>query len=159
AYRRYLAIVTLFALGNSSDAFLILRSQTMGVRPEQVMLIYASFNVVEAILSYRAGGLSDRIGRKPILAAGYGVFAVVYLGFALLTGVLAAWVLFVLYGFYYTMSQGIQRALAADYAHPDRRATELGAFHTLVGLAAFPASVIAGLLFTYLAPSAPFFYG
>ena len=68
-------------------------------------------------------------------------------------------VIFLLYGFYYTMSQGIQRALAADYAHPVRRATELGAFHTLVGLAAFPASVIAGLLFTYVAPSAPFFYG
>jgi MFS family permease len=159
AYRRYLAIVTLFALGNSSDAFVILRSQSMGVRAEQILLAYALFNIVEAALSYRIGMLSDKFGRRPVVALGYAVFAAVYLGFAALDGAAAAWTLFMLYGLYYALTQGVQRALASDYAHPDRRAAELGAFHMLVGLAALPASLAAGLLYTHIGSTAPFFVG
>ena len=158
-YRRYLFIVALFALGNSSDAFLILRAQGMGIGPEQVLLVYAAFNCVEALFSYKIGGLSDAVGRKPILAAGYAVFAAVYLGFAALNGPAAAWSLFILYGFYYALTQGVQRALAADFAHPQRRAAELGAFHMLVGLAALPASLLAGILYSSVGPSAPFYWG
>lgn len=158
-YRRYLAIVTLFAIGNSSDAFLVLRSQNMGVRAEHILLVYALFNVVEALLSYQIGKLSDRVGRRPVAAAGYLVFAVVYSGFALFNSAAAAWILFSLYGLYYALTQGVQRALAADFAHPERRATELGAFHMLVGIAALPASLFAGMLYTYVSPRAPFVVG
>ncbi len=148
AYKRYLLICALFGLGNSSDTFLILRAQNdMGVRPEQVFLLYALFNVVEAALGYPVGRLSDRVGRKPLIALGWLVFAAVYLGFALLQGMAAACLLFVLYGFYYTLTQGVQRAMAADLAHADRRATEIGAFHMVVGLAALPASIGAGFLY------------
>ena len=158
-YRRYLLIVSLFSLGNSSDAFLLLRAKNMGVNLHHLLLLYALFNVVEAVLGYAAGRLSDRLGRRPLVAAGYSVFAVVYLGFALFHGALAAWILFPIYGLYYTLTQGPQRALATDLAHPDRRGAELGAFHLAVGLAALPASLFAGWLYARVSPSAPFFVG
>jgi MFS family permease len=160
AYRRYLGIVALFSLGNSSDTFLILRAQSrdFGVAVEQVFLLYALFNVVEAALAYPAGRLSDQVGRRPLVVTGYLVFALVYLGFAALRGPWAVWILFVIYGFYYTLTQGVQRALAADLSHPDRRATEIGAFHMVVGLAALPASIAAGWLYD-LHPATPFFLG
>lgn len=158
-YRRYLLIVGLFSLGNSSDAFLILRAHDLGVGTEQTLLLYALFNVVEAMLGYPAGRLSDRVGRRPLVAAGYTVFALVYLGFATLHGPRVVWCLFVLYGLYYTLTQGVQRALAADLVHPDRRGAELGAFHMLVGLAALPASLLAGWLFYRVSRAAPFYLG
>jgi MFS family permease len=158
-YRRYLTIVGLFGLGNSSDAFLLLRAQGMGVAPAHMLLLYALFNVVEAVLAFSAGTLSDRVGRRPLIALGWGVFALVYLGFALLHSPAAAWILFTIYGLYYTLTQGTQKALAADLAHPERRGTEIGAFHMLVGLAALPASLLAGLLYSKVSPSAPFYLG
>lgn len=157
-YRRYLLLIGLFSIGNSSDTFLILRAQGMGLNVTQTLLLYALYNVVEAALAYPAGYLSDRIGRKSLLVTGYLVFALVYLGFALLTGVWTVGVLFVLYGFYYTLTQGVQRAFAADLTHPDRRAGEMGAFHMVVGLFALPASLLAGVLFD-LSPMLPFLLG
>jgi MFS family permease len=159
AYRRYLGIVLLFSIGNSSDAFLILRAQDdMGVGLQYSFLLYALFNTVEAALGYPTGMLSDRIGRKPLISLGWCIFALVYLGFAAASGPLAAVGLFVLYGFYYTLTQGVQRALASDLASPARRATELGAFHMTVGLAALPASQLAGLLYSWN-HAAPFVMG
>jgi MFS family permease len=158
-YRRYLLIVGLFGLGNSSDAFLLLRAQGMGVGAAQLLLLYASFNCVEALLGYAAGSLSDRVGRRPLIATGYVVFAAVYLGFAVLNSPAAAWVLISVYGLYYTLTQGVQKALAADLTNPERRGSELGIFHMVVGLAALPASLIAGGLYTYVSKSAPFYVG
>ncbi len=158
-YRRYLLVVALFSFGNSSDAFLLLRAQNMGVELRHLLLLYALFNVVEAVLGYSAGGLSDRVGRRPLMVAGYFVFALVYLGFAIFHSAVAAWILFPIYGLYYTLTQGTQRALAADLAHPDRRGAEMGAFHMVVGLAALPASVFAGWLYARVSPASPFFLG
>jgi MFS family permease len=158
AYRRYLLLIGLFSIGNSSDTFLILRAQGMGLDVTQTLLLYALYNVVEALLAYPAGYLSDRIGRKSLLVTGYVIFALVYLGFALLTGIWAVGVLFVLYGFYYTFTQGVQRAFATDLTHPDRRATEIGAFHMIVGLLALPASLLAGVLYDHH-PTLPFLLG
>ncbi len=158
-YKKYLLVVGIFAVGNSSDAFLLLRAQEgLGVAASQLLLLYAAFNVVEASLGYLAGRLSDRIGRRPLIAAGWLVFALVYLGFALASRAWHAWVLFLLYGFYYTLTQGSQKALAADLADPEKRGAQLGAFHFLVGLAALPASLLAGLLYR-LNPAAPFYLG
>jgi MFS family permease len=158
-YRRYLAIVLLFGIGNSSDAFLLLRAQSAGLSTAQLLLVYALFNTVEAGLGYTVGRLSDRIGRVPLIAAGWGVFALVYLGFAWLPSPVFVWPLFVFYGLYSTLTQGAQKALAADLSHPDRRGTELGTFHLLVGIAALPASLIAGALYQRIAPAAPFIVG
>ncbi len=162
-YRRYLLIVGLFGLGNSSDAFLLLRAQGVGIRPEQTLLLYAAFNMVEACLGTVAGKMSDRVGRRPLLAAGYIVFALTYAGFALLDKlphpIAAVWALFGLYGLYSTLTQGVQKALVSDLVHPARRGAETGAFHMLVGIAALPASLLAGWLYAHLSPSAPFAVG
>ena len=158
-YRRYLLAVGLFGLGNSSDAFLLLRAQGMGVAAQNLLLLYALFNTVDAVLGYTAGRWSDRVGRRPLIACGWGVFALVYLGFALLGSPGAAWALFLVYGLYYTLTQGAQKALAADLAHPERRGAEIGAFHLLIGIAALPASLVAGWLYTHVSPSAPFYLG
>ena len=151
AYRRFLGITFLFNLGNSSDAFLILRANHLGFDSKMLLWLYAAFNVVEAVLGYAAGILSDRVGRRPLIIAGYAVFAVVYLGFALVSAQTSAaiWPLFLLYGGYYTLTQGSQRAFAADFADPARRGAQIGAYHTLVGLALLPASVVAGRLYTW----------
>jgi MFS family permease len=158
-YKLYLLLVALFSLGNSSDTFLILRATNgMHIPTSHVLLLYAMFNVVEAALSYPAGRLSDRIGRKPLIIAGFAIFGLVYIGFAFATFALAAWLLFILYGFYYTLTGGVQRALAADLSHPDRRATEIGAYHMVIGISALPASIFAGWLYG-LHPAAPFVLG
>jgi MFS family permease len=158
-YKKYLWVVLLFALGNSSDAFLLLRAQEgLGVAAAQLLLLYAAFNVVEASLGYLAGKLSDKIGRRPLIGAGWLVFALVYLGFALASRAWHAWALFLLYGFYYTLTQGSQKALAADLIDPTKKGTQLGAFHFLVGLGALPASLLAGFLYR-LNPATPFYLG
>lgn len=158
AYRRFLLITLLFNLGNFSDAFLVLRARSLGFAPTEILWLYAAFNVVEAVLGYGAGVLSDRVGRRPLIIAGYGVFALVYLGFALAHTKAAIWGLFLLYGLYYTLTQGVQRAFAADMADPKQRATQIGAYHTVVGIALLPASVVAGLLFVR-SPALPFYVG
>ena len=158
AYRRFLLITLLFNLGNFSDAFLVLRARSLGFEVREILWLYAAFNVVEAVLGYGAGILSDRVGRRPLIIAGYGVFALVYLGFALAHSKAAVWALFLLYGLYYTLTQGVQRAFAADMADPRQRATQIGAYHTVVGLALLPASVVAGLLFVR-SPALPFCVG
>jgi MFS family permease len=158
-YKKYLLVALLFALGNSSDAFLLLRAQEgLGVAASQLLLLYGAFNVVEASLGYLVGRLSDRIGRRPLICLGWLVFALVYLGFALASRAWHAWVLFLLYGFYYTLTQGSQKALATDLIDPEKRGAQLGAFHFLVGLGALPASLLAGLLYR-LNPAAPFYLG
>src|SRR5579871_974516 len=105
-----------------------------------------------------AGTPSDKVGRRPLIIAGFVVFAAVYLGFALAAGKAAIWALFLLYGGYYTLTQGTQRAYAADLADPQQRAAQIGAFQTVVGVALLPASLIAGVLFGWH-PAVPFAFG
>ncbi|MEO0352190.1 MAG: MFS transporter [Cyanobacteria bacterium P01_A01_bin.15] len=158
AYRQFLLVVGLFSLGNSSDAFLLLRSQSLGLTGEQLLLLYAIFNLVETCLGFAAGRLSDRIGRRPLLVMGYGVFALVYLGFALAQSAEMVWGLFMFYGLYSTLTRGVQKAFVADLVHPERRGAEVGTFHMLVGLATLPASLIAGWLYTQVSVAAPFYF-
>jgi MFS family permease len=156
-YRRFLLVVGLFGLGNSSDAFLLLRSQDLGFASNQVLLLYALFNLVEVSLSLAAGNLSDRVGRRPLLASGYLVFAGVYLGFAIAPTAAAIWPLFMLYGLYSTLTRGVQKAFVADLVHPARRGAEIGTFYLVTGLVALPASLIAGWLYTQVGTATPFF--
>jgi MFS family permease len=156
AFRRYLAIVLLFTLGNASDAFLILRAVEAGVPARFVPLLWAAFHVVKSSLSTPLGALSDRWDRKKMVVAGWVVYAVVYGAWGVARG--PAWmiVLFLVYGLYSAATEGAERALVADFVPAARRATAFGWFHLAVGVAALPASVIFGLLYKGFGPGAAF---
>ena len=156
-YRQYLLAITLFSLGNSSDAFLLLRAQSLGFNGPQLLLLYAAFNLMAVGLGRMVGQLSDQVGRRPLLVTGYLIFALTYLGFARATAPVAIWILFMVYGLYGTLTRGVQKAFVADLVHPQRRGAETGTFHMVIGLAALPASIIAGWLYATVSVAAPFY--
>lgn len=158
-FKLFLFAATVFSIGNSSDAFLILRARDMGLAAGGVLLVYVAFNAVEASLSIWAGALSDRIGRKNVIVAGYLVYAAVYAGFGAARSAPSVWALFGLYGVYNALTQGAQRAFAADLTSTGTRGTGMGAYHALTGLALLPASLIAGYLWQAVSPAAPFYFG
>ncbi|MCL5045303.1 MAG: MFS transporter [Actinobacteria bacterium] len=158
-FMQFTLAATVFALGNSSDAFLILRAQDLGLSAALVPLAYFAFNATYSLFSMPLGTLSDRLGRRPVLVAGYLIFAVIYLGFALASRAAHAWALFVAYGLYYAATEGIQKAYIADLVAPGHRGTAIGTFNALTGLAALPASIIGGFLWQAFGPAATFLYG
>jgi len=158
----FLGVAVLFTLGNSSNAFLLLRARDVGFTAEGAILVYVLYNATFAVSSYPAGRLSDHIGRKGLLVAGYACYGLVYLGFALVTGPADAWLiatLFAWYGLYSGLTDGVERALISDLAPSALRATAIGLHGTLVGVSLFPASFIAGALWDLLGPSATFYLG
>ena len=164
-FKGFLFIVILFTLGNSSDAFLILRAQERGLSVLGVMGMLVTFNLVYALISGPAGALSDRIGRRQLIVGGWLAYGLIYLGFATAGTAWQVWVLFALYGIYYGLVEGTAKALVADLVRPDQRGTAYGVYSAAVGLTAFPASLIAGLLWQGIGgwsgfgPSAPFLFG
>ena len=159
-FKLFLLVMVVFSLGNSSDVFLILRAQNVGISVGSILLIYVLFNTVEAALSTAAGAVSDRLGRRNVIIAGYLIFAVVYAGFGLAVGgPTGIWVLFAFYGMYHALTAGVQKAFATDLISAGMRGTGLGAYHMLTGLALLPASVFAGYLWDAVSPSAPFYFG
>ncbi len=159
AFWVYVAATGLFTLGNSSDAFLAIRSQALGVTVRDLMLIVIAFNLVNAVIAWPIGSLSDRIGRRRLIGIGWGLYAVTYAGFALAGDPGAVLPLWILYGAYYGVNEGVGRALVADLAAPELRATAYGIVNAVVGLAILPASVIAGLLWDRVGQPAPFWFG
>ncbi len=155
----FLVIVSFFYLGNSSDAFLVLRAQNLGVPVTGILLMLVSFNLVYSIVSTPAGSLSDRIGRRKLIIGGWLVYALIYFGFGLSQLSWQVWLLFVIYGIYYGMAYGTANALVADLVPEHLRGTAYGTYHAVIGILAFPASLIAGLLWQYISPSAPFYFG
>ncbi|OGL79381.1 hypothetical protein A3J43_01500 [Candidatus Uhrbacteria bacterium RIFCSPHIGHO2_12_FULL_54_23] len=155
----FLIASTVFALGNSSDAFLLLRAQDLGIAVALIPIVYFLFNTVFASLSYPLGVLSDKIDRRVLIVAGYLIFVTVYLGMATAHSPWHAWALMALYGCYYAFTEGVQKALIADLVPMHLRATAYGTFNTCTGLALLPASIIAGSLWQQFGSSAPFLYG
>jgi hypothetical protein len=155
----FIAASALFTLGNSSDAFLALRSQNLGLTLLALLLAIVAFNATNAIVAWPAGALSDRIGRRGLIAAAWLIYAACYAGFAVATS--AVWVapLWVAYGTYYALSEGVGKALVADLAPAELRATAFGILNSVVGIMILPASVIAGVLWSAIAPPAPFWFG
>ena len=149
----------LFTLGNSSDAFLALRSQNLGLTLLALLLTIVAFNATNAVVAWPAGALSDRIGRRGLIAGAWAIYAACYAGFAIATS--AIWVvpLWIAYGTYYALSEGVGKAMVADLAPTELRATAFGIFNATQGLMILPASVIAGLLWSLIAPPAPFWFG
>lgn len=155
----FLFVTLIFAIGNSSNQFLILRAKDLGISTATVVLIYAAYNVVYSLASYPAGRLSDRIGRPTLLVAGYLISGLVYLGFARVKGVSGVWWLFLVYGLYIALTDGIEKAFLIDLAPQEMRGTVIGLHSAIVGLALLPASTVAGALWARFGATAPFYYG
>jgi MFS family permease len=158
-YWKYLLVIVLFGLGNSSNSFLILRTQDIGASLETTILIYAAFNLVAALISYPAGSLSDTLGRRNVLLVAFLIFFVAYLGLALTQNVLAVAVLFGFYGLYEGIFRSVGKAFASDFVPEHLRASGVGWFSTSVGLLQLVASVVAGLLWDRIGHATVFYYG
>ena len=158
-YWKYLLVTAVFGIGNSSNAFLILRTKDIGASLEQTILIYAGFNLVAAAISYPAGFLSDQWGRRNVLLLSFFIFLATYLGFALTQNIVVIAVLFVSYGLYQGIFRAVGKALATDFVPEYLRASGIGWYNTAVGLAGLVASIIAGLLWDHIGHSAVFLYG
>ncbi len=154
----FLLIVFLFALGNSSNQFLLLRASDKGFDNATVILMYLVYNLVYTVASWPAGRLSDRVGRKALLVLGYLTYGVVYLGFAIASP-LQLWGLFATYGLYISFTEGVEKALVSDIAPTDLRATLIGLHATFTGFGLLPASLLAGFLWDTFGHAAPFYFG
>ncbi len=157
--RSYLVIVFLFTLGNSSDAFLLLRAGHLGVPPARIPLLWTFFHVVKMLASTPFGALSDRIGRRPIVIAGWGVYALAYAGFAHATTELHIWLLFAFYGLFYGLTEGVEKAFVADLASPRERGAAFGWYNCAIGAGALPASLLFGFVWQRLGAVAAFYCG
>jgi len=160
-FKLFLGIIFLFTLGNSSDAFLILRAQNLGNSVLYILLMLVLFNFIYASISIPAGMLSDKLGRKRVMLSGWLIYVITYLGFALASPGASwqLWLLFGLYGLYYGITEGVVRAFVADLVPVEKRGTAYGLFHGVVGITLLPASLIAGWLWQTISPAAPFLFG
>jgi MFS family permease len=161
----FMLIVGIFDLGNSSDAFLVLRAKERGLSVIGVLGMLVTFNLVYTLVSTPAGSLSDRVGRRRVIVGGWLVYAVIYLGFALAGVGWHVWVLYAIYGVYYGLAYGTTKAMVADVVPEELRGTAYGTYNAMMGILDFPASLIAGFLWQGVGawqgfgPSAPFFFG
>ena len=164
-FMTFIGIVSIFTLGNSADAFLVLRAQDLGINVIGVLGMLAMFNLVYTLVATPAGSLSDRVGRRKLIIGGWLVYALIYLGFGLAQTGWQVWALYVVYGLYYGMAYGTSSALVADLVPENLRGTAYGTYNAVIGILAFPASVIAGVLWSGVGswagfgPSAPFLFG
>lgn len=158
-FARFLAVMLLFTLGNSSDAFLILRAQDVGVTGTLIPIVIAGFNLVSALTAIPAGKLSDRIGRRNVIAYGWVVYALTYLGFALASAPWMIYGFYALYGLFYALTEGSAKAMVAELVPEASRGTAYGLYNAAVGVMALPASLLAGVLWSRVSPSAPFAFG
>ncbi len=158
-FRAFLVVVIIFTLGNSSDSFIVLRGQDRGLSVLQIMGMLMTFNAVYSLLAGPLGSLSDRIGRRKLMLAGWIIYGLVYLGFALSYTGVEIWVLFGFYGIYYALTEGVAKALVADIVPQEQRGTAYGLFNAAIGFSALPASLIAGILWQTVSPAAPFVFG
>ena len=164
-FRRFLVVLLLFTLGNSADAFLILRAQERGLGVIGILGMLLTFNLIYTLVSAPLGALSDRIGRRVVILVGWSFYALLYAGFAWATAVWHIWLLYALYGLYYGAVEGTAKAFVADIVGKEQRGTAYGWYNAIIGMAALPASFLAGILWEGIGswmgfgPSAPFVFG
>jgi MFS family permease len=158
-YWTYLLVAGLFATGNSSNAFLLVRTRDSGASLETTILVYAAFNLVAALISYPAGSLSERFGRRNVLVVCFGIFLLSYLGFAITSTFVVIAAMFVLYGLYQGIFRAVGKAFASDFVPEPLRASGIGWYSTTVGLLQLVASLVAGILWDRIGHPAVFYYG
>ncbi len=164
-FQIFLVIVSIFTLGNSANSFLVLRAQNLGISVTGILIMLAAYNLVITLVATPAGSLSDRIGRRRLIIGGWLVYAAIYFGFALAQTAWQVWLLYIAYGLYFGLAFGTANAMVADLVSENMRGTAYGTYHAVIGLLAFPSSLIAGILWqgvgiwSGFGPSAPFFFG
>jgi MFS family permease len=159
ALRTYLLILFLFTLGNSSDAFLLLKAGKLGVPISRIPLLWAFFHLVKMLSSMPFGALSDRVGRRSIIVSGWCVYSLSYLGYGFATNELQIWLLFAVYGLFYGLTEGVEKAFVADMSDAALRGAAFGWYNFAVGAGALPASLIFGLIWQRFGAVAPFLFG
>ncbi len=155
-FKRFLAVIVLFTISNSTDAFLLLRAEQAGIAPAMLPILWMVLHFSKVLVSLIAGELSDRVGRKALIFGGWIVYAAVYAGFAFVTAPWQVWVLFIVYGVYFGMTEGNEKAFVADMVDPEKRGTAYGFYNLAFGISVFPASLIFGLLWTTFGPETAF---
>ena len=158
-FRKYLGIILVFTLGNSTDAFLLLRAQQLGVPVSLLPTIWVVLHIVKMGFSVPGGIISDRIGRKKVIVTGWLVYALVYAGFGAASRHWHAWALFAVYGIYFGLTEGVEKALVADFAPVHLRGSAFGLYHLIIGVGAFPASLLFGYMWQQLGSAAAFGMG
>jgi MFS family permease len=148
-FKRFLAVIALFTLSNSTDAFLLLRAEQTGVRPAMLPLLWMVLHFSKVLSSIAGGDLSDRVGRKTMIASGWMIYAFVYGGFAFVDSAWQAWVLFIIYGLYFGLTEGVEKALVADLVTDEKRGTAFGFYNLAFGITVFPASLIFGYVWSW----------
>ncbi|HJT28554.1 MAG TPA: MFS transporter [Pyrinomonadaceae bacterium] len=155
-FKRFLLVLALFTLSNSSDSFLILRAMDSGVSVAVIPLLWAAHHGMKVLSSLFGGDLSDRLGRKRLIVAGWILYAAVYAGFAFATHQASLWVLFLVYGIYFGLAEGAEKALVADLVRPEQRGTAYGLYNLAFGITVFPASFLMGTIWDWKGPAVAF---
>jgi MFS family permease len=155
-FKRFLVLVALFTLSNSSDAFLLLRAQSRGVSVAAIPLLWAMLHVSKVVSSVFGGDLSDRLGRRRLIVSGWILYAAVYAGFAFVVNPISVWILFLIYGIYFGLAEGAEKALVADLVRPDQRGTAYGLYNLAFGITVLPASLLMGGLWVWRGPEMAF---
>ena len=155
-FKRFLLILALFTLSNSSDAFLLLRAQSLGLSVTSLLLLWALLHVSKVVSSIFGGDLSDRLGRRRLIVSGWVLYAAVYAGFAFVTNESSVWILFLIYGIYFGLAEGAEKALVADLVRPEQRGTAYGLYNLAFGITVLPASLLMGALWSFFGPATAF---
>jgi MFS family permease len=154
-FPRYLGVLVLFALGNSSDAFLLLRARDLGVAVALIPLLWAALHVSKVVWSVIGGRISDTAGPRRTIVAGWLVYAAVYAGFALASAEWHAWALFVVYGLFFGLTEAPEKSLVAAFAPAELRGSAFGWYHAAIGISALVSSIVFGILWqSFGAPTA-----
>jgi MFS family permease len=155
-FKRFLFVIAVFTLSNSTDAFLLLRAADAGISPVVLPLLWMTLHFSKVISSLVGGDLSDRFGRKAMIISGWVVYALVYLGFAFVDSAWQCWLLFIVYGAYFGLTEGVEKALVADMVPDEKRGTAYGLYNLAFGITVFPASLSFGLIWNNFGASTAF---
>lgn len=155
-FKKFLLILGLFTLSNSSDSFLLLRARDCGVSIALLPLLWAAHHGMKVLSSLWGGDLSDRLGRKRLIVSGWILYAAVYAAFGYVSTEAAVWVIFLIYGIYFGLSEGAEKALVADLVRPEQRGTAYGLYNLAFGITVFPASLLMGMIWDWKGPRAAF---
>jgi MFS family permease len=157
-FKRFLVIIAIFTLSNSSDAFLLLRAKDSGVSTAMLPILWMVLHISKVIFSIVGGGLSDKFGRKSMIFSGWLVYAGVYAGFAFVNDAWQTWVLFIIYGVYFGLTEGAEKALVADLVENEKRGTAYGLYAFAFGVTVFPASLLLGGIWSYYGATIAFLF-